>query len=459
MLLERAMSDYSPVPYPKTKFCIRPFLTTSLPGTIIIKNLNTTQVVLWRKQLCVRILRPFHTDVVQVTSYTLFPSFSDNNILCQCLFLPQKLLSTPCEPILSGPGRGKPCDACAIIIGCEKERLWQEHELYDMSSSHSLQQLFHARQDSKKFSTVYDAMYEPPTTPPPTHAPPSTGLVHPCCMNAGPNNQSDDDDDVVDGFIPESHDDPDMPALNPVGESDSDDEVEGFVRAAMQDLSTLDATVPVDPSAFDPDVPVIYDSDDDLHVEGFTIDENMPLEVLAAMDTDAMYLSMSDGIDNTQQQPNSNMNLHTCKHCGAWLYRFIVRGKMNVETCFCGSKGSVALDLRRSFPLKPLPPAVLPLYTSGKLARDSSKFNGLLGMTGLTLPSDPSIKGQNHPRFNAGFKIKGTALSLHSMHDFLLPTSLSPYSFPPPPITPPATCCLRTHTVSTLLDPCDAPYS
>ena len=243
-----------------------------------------------------------------------------------------------------------------------------------------------------------------------------------------PENESSDDDDVV-GFVPDTNDDPDMPPLlNPAYDSDSDDDIVGFRPATMQELSALDPTIPVDPSAFDPDVPVVYDSDDDQYVEDFTVDESMPLQVLAAMDTDAMYLSMTNGIENpSEPAQSSKMNLHTCKHCGAWLYRFIVRGKMNVETCFCGSKGSVALELRRSFPLKPLPPTVLPLYTSGKLARDSSKFNGLLGMTGLTLPSDPSIKGQNHPRFNAGFKIKGMG---------------PPPSLPPSPTT---TCRLLTY--------------
>ena len=154
----------------------------------------------------------------------------------------------------------------------------------------------------------------------------------------------------------------------------------------------------------------------------FTLDEHAPISLLAEMDTDAWYLSMTDGIEDPESQTCSKMNLHTCKHCGAWLYRFIVRGKMNVETCFCGSKGSVAIELRRSFPLKPLPPAVVPLYTSGKLAHDSAKYNGLLGMTGLTLPSDPSIKGQNHPRFNAGFKIKGTGPCLSKPYTLLLAT-------------------------------------
>ena len=339
------------------------------------------------------------------------------------------------NPILSGRGRGKPCPACAIIIDCEKQRHGEIVTSYNMTSSNSLQQLFHAREDSQQFLAVYDAMYKPPPTPAPTtQSAPNAGVIRPSCKYLDPNRESSSDDDdiatgfVVEneampgllsesdsdddaGFVPAFHDDPDMPALNEDGgESDSDtDDPAGFCPAADPDLSAYDPTVPVDPSAFDPDVPVMYDSDDDLDLEDFTALEDMQQELLAAMDTDAMYLSMSDGIEHSEPQPNSSkMNLHTCKHCGAWLYRYIVRGKMNVETCFCGSKGSVALELRRSFPLKPLPPTVLPLYTSGDLAKDSSKFNGLLGMTGLTLPSDPSIKGQNHPRFNAGFKIKGT---------------------------------------------------
>ena len=59
-----------------------------------------------------------------------------------------------------GKGRGKPCTACAIIIDCEKERI-EAIIPYDMTSSCSLQKLFHGREDSQQFLDVYDSMYKP----------------------------------------------------------------------------------------------------------------------------------------------------------------------------------------------------------------------------------------------------------------------------------------------------------
>ena len=103
--------------------------------------------------------------------------------------------------------------------------------------------------------------------------------------------------------------------------------------------------------------------------------------------------------------PAVKMNLHNCKYCHAFLYAWETRGKRTEETCCCGC--SRLKTKMEQFQLRPLPPTLVPLYVSGDMAKESLKFNSLFAMTGLTMPSDPSIRGSNHPMYNAAYKIKG----------------------------------------------------